>query len=216
VTNPGKILYTWNGDYALAYQVIGQGPIDLMYLPAWGSHLDWNWQIPEHARFMRKLASFSRLIVTDPRGVRASDRFPPGQVPTLEERVDDLLTVLDTVNMRRAAIFAGHEMGWVAMLAAASHPARRPIRGSAASGPTRCATFGGLTRCRSGAPGARRRPPGGRASRSRCGKARQLPATVVASAVASHRRAHTPLRDPEGLGPRGGLGLDGPSRLPSE
>ncbi len=53
---------TWNGDYALAYQVIGEGPIDLMYLPAWGSHLDWNWQIPEHARFMRKLASFSRVI----------------------------------------------------------------------------------------------------------------------------------------------------------
>jgi hypothetical protein len=58
--------HTWSGEFSIAYQVVGEGPSDLLYLPQFLSNVAWNWQVPEHARFMRRLAAFARLIAMDP------------------------------------------------------------------------------------------------------------------------------------------------------
>jgi pimeloyl-ACP methyl ester carboxylesterase len=68
---------TWSGDFSIAYQVVGSGRADLVYLPQFLSNVEWNWQMARHAAFMTRLASFSRLIVMDPRGVGCSDRLSP-------------------------------------------------------------------------------------------------------------------------------------------
>ena len=116
------IQYTWSGDFAIAYQVVGEGPIDLVYLPPWASNLDGNWQWSHHARFLRRLASFSRLILHDPRGWGCSDRYAPGQAPSLQDHVDDLFAVIAATNASRPAVFANADSGEIAMLAAATRP----------------------------------------------------------------------------------------------
>jgi len=118
------IQYTWSGDFGIGYQTVGDGPVDLLYLPPWGSNLDWNWRWDHHARFLRRLGSFSRLILFDPRGWGTSDRYPPGGAPRLEELVDDMTAVLDTLNLSQAAILASNESGFQGLLAAALHPSR--------------------------------------------------------------------------------------------
>jgi len=95
--------YTWSGDFAIGYQTVGEGPIDLVYLAPWASNLDWNWRWDHHARFLRRLGSFSRLILFDPRGWGVSDRHPPGSTPTLDDLVADMTAVLDTLNIGSAA-----------------------------------------------------------------------------------------------------------------
>ena len=100
------------------------GPLDLLYLPAFMSNLDWHWEYAPHARFLERLASFSRLIVVDRRGWGCSDRVAPGSFPPLETAADDLIAVLDAVGSSRAAVSAGNEGGWVASIAAATHPER--------------------------------------------------------------------------------------------
>ena len=82
--------YAKSGDVNVAYQVVGDGPIDLVYVPGFISHLDVFWEHPAYARFLERLASFSRLILFDKRGQGLSDRLPPSQLPTLEERMDDV------------------------------------------------------------------------------------------------------------------------------
>ena len=116
-----QTLYTWNGDWALAYQVLGEGP-DLVYLPPLVASLDQNWLFPPYARFLRRLASFSRLVVIDRRGWGCSDRLPPGQPPLLDDLVDDLVAVLDATNATRPTLFAVEESGFLAISAAAAHP----------------------------------------------------------------------------------------------
>jgi len=118
------VRFAWSDDVAIAYQVVGDGPIDLLYLPPWFSNLDWQWEHPLHASFLERLASFSRLIMVDRRGWGCSDRVTPGSFPPLEVAADDLIAVLDAVGSSRAALFAGAEAGWVASIAAATHPAR--------------------------------------------------------------------------------------------
>ncbi len=118
------VQFAWSDDVAIAYQVVGDGPIDLVYMPPWLSNLDWQWEHPLHARYLERLASFSRLIVIDRRGWGCSDRVAPGSFPSLEVAADDLIAVLDAVDSRRAALFAGAEAGWVAAIAAATHPSR--------------------------------------------------------------------------------------------
>jgi len=120
----GDIQFAWSDDVAIAYQVVGDGPIDLLYLPPWFSNLDWQWEHPLHAHFLERLASFSRLIIVDRRGWGCSDRVTPGSFPPLEVAADDLIAVLDAVGSSGAALFAGAEAGWVASIAAATHPAR--------------------------------------------------------------------------------------------
>ena len=116
------VRFTWNDGFALAYQVVGKGRNDLVYLPGYVSNVDLQWDVPPYARFLERLASFSRLIVMDRRGCGCSDRLPPGQAATLEEMVSDVVAVMDTVGARRATMFAESEHAFVAMLLAATRP----------------------------------------------------------------------------------------------
>ncbi len=87
--------YAKSGDVNIAYQVVGEGPRDLVYVMGWVSHLELLWGAPPIARFMERLASFSRLILFDKRGTGMSDRVPHDQLPTLEQRMDDVRAVMD-------------------------------------------------------------------------------------------------------------------------
>jgi pimeloyl-ACP methyl ester carboxylesterase len=90
----------------IAYQVVGDGPVDLVYLPAWFSHVEIAWEEPKEAGFLMALASFSRLIVFDRRGTGASDPQPPGSLPPWESYAQDLTAVLDEVGSQQAALLA--------------------------------------------------------------------------------------------------------------
>ena len=120
-----SVQYTKNdAGFTLAYQVVGTGPRDMAYLPLETQNVVGNWFIPEHARFMERLASFSRLVIMDRRGMGCSDRLPPGRAPTLEELADDLFVVLESAYASPTTLFAGSETAFIAMLAAATHPDR--------------------------------------------------------------------------------------------
>jgi pimeloyl-ACP methyl ester carboxylesterase/class 3 adenylate cyclase len=116
--------YAKSGDLNVAYQIIGDGPFDLVYAPGWISNIELMWDEPSQARFLNSLAGFSRLIAFDKRGTGLSDRVPPQQMPTLEERMDDIRAVMDAADSRRAAIFGVSESGSMCMLFAATHPER--------------------------------------------------------------------------------------------
>jgi class 3 adenylate cyclase len=116
--------YAWNGDVALAYQLLGTGAIDLVYLQGYCSHVDMNWESPYLARFLRGLADLARLVIMDRRGWGCSDRFSPSDVPPLETLTDDLLVVMDAAGSKRAAVFATWEATPVALLFAAAYPER--------------------------------------------------------------------------------------------
>jgi class 3 adenylate cyclase len=116
--------FAWNGDVALAYQVIGDGLVDLVYLQGYCSNVDMNWESPYLARFLNGLAGLGRLIVMDRRGWGCSDRFSPTDVPPLEALTDDLLVVMDAAGSERAAIFSSFETGSLVMMFAATHPER--------------------------------------------------------------------------------------------
>ena len=116
--------YAWNGDVSLAYQVVGTGPIDMLYLQGYASHVDLNWESPRLASFLRSLARSARLIVTDRRGWGCSDRFSPYDIAPLESLTDDLVAVMEAAGSERAVVFGTQECGIVASLFAASYPAR--------------------------------------------------------------------------------------------
>jgi len=116
--------YARSGNVHIAYQVVGDGPIDLVYVPGWVSHVELAWDEPVLASFLRRLASFSRLITFDKRGTGLSDRVPEDQLPTLEERMDDLRAVMDAVGSKRAALFGVSEGGNMSVLFAATYPER--------------------------------------------------------------------------------------------
>ena len=90
--------YARSGDLRIAYQVIGQGPLDLVFVPGFISNLDLYWDEPNMARFLSRLSAFSRLILFDKRGTGLSDRL--GNLPSLEERMDDVRAVMDAVDSR--------------------------------------------------------------------------------------------------------------------
>jgi len=131
-----KTHYAWNGENSLAYQVVGEGPIDLVYLQGYLSNVDLNWEQPALARFLRELSRFSRLVVTDRRNLGCSDRFTPADAPPIEILVDDVLAVLDAVGCERPALFATGDCGFIACLFAAAHPDRLQALILYASGPT--------------------------------------------------------------------------------
>jgi pimeloyl-ACP methyl ester carboxylesterase len=108
----------------IAYQVLGDHPIDLVVMPSGVSHLEVEWESPELARFLRGLASFTRLIRYDMRGTGLSDPASPTDWPTLERRADDALAVLDAIGSERAALMGGVVGGQPAMFCAAAHPDR--------------------------------------------------------------------------------------------
>jgi class 3 adenylate cyclase/pimeloyl-ACP methyl ester carboxylesterase len=114
--------YARSGDVHIAYQVVGQSPIDLVYVPSWISHVEHYWEEPTIARYFGRLASFSRLILFDRRGSGLSD--PVVRAPTLEEQMDDVVAVMDAADCARAAVLAQLEGGAMASLFAATHPER--------------------------------------------------------------------------------------------
>jgi class 3 adenylate cyclase len=109
---------------SIAYQVVGDGPRDLVYVPGWVSHLEAAWEEPTLARYFDRLASFSRLILFDKRGTGMSDRVPESELPTLETRMNDVRTVCDAVGSSEAALFGLSEGAPMCVLFAATHPER--------------------------------------------------------------------------------------------
>jgi pimeloyl-ACP methyl ester carboxylesterase len=107
---------------SIAYQVRGEGPLNLVFVPGFVSHVELVWEEPAIARFLRRLASFSRLAIFDKRGQGLSDRL--GRPPTLEESMDDLRAVMDAAEFERAAVFGISEGGPMSALFAATHPDR--------------------------------------------------------------------------------------------
>ncbi len=122
MATPPTTRYAKSGDVHIAYQVVGEGPVDLVYVPTWISQVEHLWEEPHVVRFFERLASFARLILFDRRGSGLSD--PTLQAPTLEEQMDDVLAVLDAAESERAALFAQLEGGAMAILFAATHPER--------------------------------------------------------------------------------------------
>lgn len=112
--------YARSGDVNIAYQVLGDGLFDLVFVMGWVSHLEYFWTEPTFARFLRRLASFSRLILFDKRGTGLSDRVTA--LPTLEQRMDDVRAVMEAVGSRRAALLGVSEGGPMSSLFAATHP----------------------------------------------------------------------------------------------
>jgi pimeloyl-ACP methyl ester carboxylesterase len=117
-----KTRYVRSGDASIAYQVVGEGPPDLLFVSGFVSHLELVWEEPTAVRFFEGLASFSRVIGFDKRGQGLSDRT--GVAPTLEQVADDALAVLDAAGSERAAVFAISEGGPAAMVLAATYPER--------------------------------------------------------------------------------------------
>jgi pimeloyl-ACP methyl ester carboxylesterase len=115
-----KTQYTRSGDVHIAYQVLGSGPRDVVFVPGFVSHLEAIWEDPSAARFFERLASFARLILFDKRGTGLSDRVPT--IATLEERMDDVRAVMSAVDSEKAALFGLSEGGPMALLFSATYP----------------------------------------------------------------------------------------------
>lgn len=116
--------YTKVGESYLAYQVVGEGPVDLLYMPGLVSHVDMKWEYPPWRHIFERLASFSRFISFDRRGAGASDPVHLDALPTWEDWIEDISAVLDATDSKRAALLAWSDGGTMAMLYAASHPER--------------------------------------------------------------------------------------------
>lgn len=119
---PPETMYARSGDVNIAYQVVGDAPLDLVFVMGWVSHMEYFWREPSFARFLQRLASFSRLILFDKRGTGLSDRVPNDQLPTLEQRMDDVRAVMDAVGSERAALCGVSEGGPMCSLFAATYP----------------------------------------------------------------------------------------------
>jgi pimeloyl-ACP methyl ester carboxylesterase len=116
--------YAKSGDVNIAYQVVGEGPIDLVVNWGWLSHVEVFWDDPDIAEFLSRLASFARLIVFDKRGTGMSDRVAEAELPTLEQRMDDVRAVMDAAGSQRAALLGISEGGPLCVLFAATYPDR--------------------------------------------------------------------------------------------
>ena len=116
--------YARSGDLSIAYQVVGDGPFDLVLVHGWVSNIDLQWDEPHLSKFLGRLASFARLITFDKRGTGLSDRVPVNELPTLEQRMDDLRAVMDAAGSPQAALFGVSEGGALCLLFAATHPER--------------------------------------------------------------------------------------------
>ena len=108
----------------IAYQVVGDGPVDMVFVMGWVTNVEAMWDAPGFAGFLERLASFSRLILFDKRGVGLSDRVPEDRLPDLETRMDDVRAVMDSVGSERAVVFGVSEGGPMSMLFAATYPER--------------------------------------------------------------------------------------------
>jgi class 3 adenylate cyclase len=111
-------------DADVAYQIVGEGPTDLLLPCGLGCHVDWNWELPAFSKYMDRLACFFRVIIFDRRGTGASDGVPRNAVPTIEDWTDDIAAVLDATNSQRASVLALADTGPIAIMYAAMHPER--------------------------------------------------------------------------------------------
>ena len=108
----------------IAYQVVGEGPVDILFVLGWVTHIERMWDQPRIVRFLQRLASFSRVMIFDKRGVGLSDRVPEDRLPSLEVRMDDARAVMDAAGSGRAIVFGHSEGGPMATLFAATYPER--------------------------------------------------------------------------------------------
>jgi class 3 adenylate cyclase len=116
--------YAKKGDAHIAYQVVGDGPLDLVLVSTWFSHVEARWDLPGYVRYLRRLSSFSRLISFDKYGMGLSDPIPSKELPPLEDWMDDVSAVMDAVGIERAAIMGVAEASPMAELFAATYPER--------------------------------------------------------------------------------------------
>ena len=116
--------YVKSGDAHIAYQVLGDAPVDLIVVRGYISHVEVAWESPALASFYRRLATFCRLILFDKRGTGLSDRVPEDHLPTLEQRMDDVRAVMEAVGSDRAALLGASEGGPMCLLFAATYPER--------------------------------------------------------------------------------------------
>jgi pimeloyl-ACP methyl ester carboxylesterase len=119
---PPRTQFTKSGRVSIAYQVLGDGPFDLVFAQGWLSNVEYAWESADYARFLTRLADFSRLIRFDRRGMGMSDRDV--ELSTLEERVDDVRAVMDAVGSQRAALLGVSEGGYMSLMFAATYPER--------------------------------------------------------------------------------------------
>lgn len=124
MSNEPETRYVKSGDAHIAYQVVGDGPVDLIVVRGYISHVELAWESPALASFYRRLASFCRLILFDKRGTGLSDRVPEDRLPTLEQRIDDVRAVMEAVGSDRAALLGASEGGPMCLLFAATYPER--------------------------------------------------------------------------------------------
>lgn len=116
--------YADSNGVSIAFQVVGDGPIDVVMVPGFGSHLEKAWELPQLAHFYHRLSSFSRLILLDKRGTGLSDRVSPDALPGIEQRKDDLKAVMDEAGAEHASLIGHSDGGPLAMLFTATYPAR--------------------------------------------------------------------------------------------
>ena len=121
-TSTPETRYVENGDVNIAYQVVGTGDLDIVFVMGWVSHLEYFWKHHSFASFLNRLASFSRLILFDKRGTGLSDRVPLAELPTLEQRMEDVHAVMDAVGSARAVLIGVSEGGPMCSLFAATYP----------------------------------------------------------------------------------------------
>ncbi len=119
-----EIQYARSDDVNIAYQVIGDGPMDVVLVQGWISSIEAAMELPSYVRFVDRLASFSRLILFDKRGTGSSDRVSIDKLPSLEQRMDDVRAVMDAVGSERAALIGSSEGGPMSMVFAATYPER--------------------------------------------------------------------------------------------
>ena len=129
--------YAKSDRVSIAYQVVGEGPLDLIVVPGFVSHVEVAWEQPRLAHFLSRLASFSRLIMFDKRGTGMSD--PVDSPPSMDERMDDIRAVMDAAGSRRGTLFGISEGGTLSLLFAEQAPGTDPGAGAVrVLGPPSC------------------------------------------------------------------------------
>jgi len=121
---PPETRYARSGDVRIAYQVIGNGPIDLVFVPGFLSNLEVHWEDPGYSHLLQRLGAFTRLIQFDKRGTGLSDRVDNRDLPSLETRMDDVRAVMDAAGSGRAALLGASEGAPMSILFAATYPER--------------------------------------------------------------------------------------------
>jgi pimeloyl-ACP methyl ester carboxylesterase/DNA-binding winged helix-turn-helix (wHTH) protein/plasmid stabilization system protein ParE len=124
ITGSPPVRYARSGNVNIAYQVVGDGPIDVVFVMGWVSHLEYFWNEPSFARFLGRLAAKARLIVFDKRGTGLSDPVPIDQLPSLEQRLDDVRAVMEAAGSARAVLMGVSEGGPLCSVFAATYPDR--------------------------------------------------------------------------------------------